>query len=322
VRGKLSFWIAAAALVPALAAGCTSTAVQSNSTFPKQSWTDKVSSGFKSGASKMAAMVAPKSDEKSESIFAPKKKPSPGPYVALAELQEQQGNIASAEVQLKKALSIDPNHLGALLAYAHLEDRQRNFQAAERYYQRALKKHGKNASVHNDMGLCYHRHNKLFEANQSLSKAVELDPDSKLYRANLAAVLVDQGKNSEALEQLVQAHGQPVGHYNLGYLLMQKKDTASALQHFQEAARLDPTFNEARQWVAQLGAPQQRGVPIVTQQPATMVARREPYAPGSIATGGQMPYPAANGQASGASYPVAPAGTNSAPTPGTPGVYR
>jgi Tfp pilus assembly protein PilF len=322
VRGKLICWIAAAALAPALVAGCTSTAMQSNSTFPKQSWTEKVTSGFKSGTSKMAAMVSPQSDEKSESIFTPKKKPSPGPYVALAELQEQQGNIAGAEEQLKKALSIDPNHLGALLAYAHLEDRQRNFQAAERYYQKALKKHGKNASVHNDMGLCYHRHNKLFEANKSLAKAVELDPDSKLYRANLAAVLVDQGKNSEALEQLVHAHGHPVGHYNLGYLLMQKKDTAAALQHFQEAARQDPTFNEARQWVAQLGAPQHRGLPVVTQQPVTMMARREPYAPGSIAAGGQMPYPATNGPVNGASYPAAPAGTSPAPTAGSPGVYR
>lgn len=317
----MPFWIAAAALMPALAAGCTSTAMQSNSTFPKQSWTDKVTSGFKSGTSKMAAMVTPKSDEKSESIFAAKKKPSPGPYVALAELQEQQGNIAGAEEQLKKALSIDPNHLGALLAYAHLEDRQRNFQAAERYYQKALRKHGKNASVHNDMGLCYHRHNKLPEANTALTKAIELDPDSKLYRANLAAVLVDQGKNPEALQQLVHAHGQPVGHYNLGYLLMQKKDTAGAMQQFQEAARLDPSFNEARQWVAQLGGPQQqRGMPVVTQQPATMVARREPYAPGSIASGGQLPYPTP-GAVNGASYPAA-AGTNPAPTAGSPGVYR
>jgi Tfp pilus assembly protein PilF len=316
--------MAVAALAPVLAVGCTSAATQSNSTFPKQSWADKLASGFKSGTSKVAAMGGAK-DETSESIFAPKKKPTAGPYVALAELQEQQGNIAGAEEQLKKALAIDPNHLGALLAYAHLEDRQRNFQAAERYYQKALKKHGKNASVHNDMGLCYHRHNKLPEANKALTRAIELDPDSKLYRANLAAVLVDQGKSPEALEQLVHAHGQPVGHYNLGYLLMQKKDMAGAMQHFQEAARLDPTFNEARQWVAQLGTPpqQQRGMPVAPQQPATMVARREPYAPGSIATGGQYPYPGANGQVNGASYPAAgPAGMNGAPTGGAPGIYR
>jgi hypothetical protein len=63
-------------------------------------------------------------------------------------------------------------------------------------------------------------------------------------------------------------------------------------------------------------------MPIVTQQPATMVARREAYAPGSIATAGQMPYPATNAQVNGASYPAAPAGMNPAPTAGSPGVYR
>lgn len=289
----MSFWMLAGALLPALVAGCTTTTAQS--TFPKKSWTEKVTSSFKSGTSKVAGMVAPRSDIESESILAPKKKPSPGPYVALAELQEQQGNIAAAETQLQRALDIDPNHLGALLAYAHLEDRQRNFQAALRYYNRALKKHGKDASVHNDMGLCYHRHSRFDDAATSLSKAIELDPSSKLYRANLAAVLVDQGKPSEALAQLVHAHGEPVGHYNLGYLLMQKKETAAALHHFRAAARLDPTFGEASQWVAQLAPPDQRTVPIAAQQPVTMVARREPhapYAPGSIANGGPTsPYP-------------------------------
>ncbi len=324
MRGKLPFWIATVALLPALAAGCTST-ISSNQFAPKQSWTDKLASGFKSSAGKLAAMGTPDDGIERENILAPKKKPSPGPYVALAELQERQGDIAAAESQLQKALAIDPNYLDGLLAYAHLEDRQRNFQAALRYYNRALKKHGKNASVHNDMGLCFHRHNKLNDAAKSLSKAVELDPDSKLYRANLAAVYVDQGKTAEALEQLVHAHGQPVGHYNLAYLLMQKKETAAALHHFREAARLDPTFGEARQWVAQLAPPTNQYTPAVAQQPVAMVARREPhpqYAPGSIAAGGAAsPYP--NTQAAGNSYPATgQAGTSRLPSSNGPTIYR
>ncbi len=316
---KLSFWTLAVALLPALTAGCT-TSTTAQSTFPKQSWTDKLASGFKSGTGKMAGLGAGQSEIESESILAPKKKPSPGPYVALAELQERQGKVAAAEAQLQRALDIDPNHLGALLAYAHLEDRQRNFQAALRYYNRALKKHGKDASVHNDMGLCYHRHGKFDEATRSLSKAIELDPGSKLYRANLAAVLVDQGKPSEALAQLIHAHGAPVGHYNLAYLLMQKKETAAALHHFREAARLDPTFGEAQQWVAQLAPQDQRTMPAVAQQPVTMVARREPqapYAPGSIANGAPAsPYPNTGAPASGQ------AGMSHPPASPSTGVYR
>ena len=60
-----------------------------------------------------------------------------------------------------------------------------------------MKKHSKDASVHNDLGLCYHRRGMLPEATKALQKAVELKPDSKLYRNNLAAVYVDQGKNKE-----------------------------------------------------------------------------------------------------------------------------
>jgi tetratricopeptide (TPR) repeat protein len=326
VRGKLPFGIAAVALFAALTAGCTST-TSSTQFSPKQSWTDKLASGFKSGSSKLAAMGTPDDHIERENILAPKKKPSPGPYVALGELQERQGDVAAAEAQFQKALAIDPNYLPAMLAYAHLEDRQRNFQAALRFYNRALKKHHDNASVHNDMGLCLHRHNKLNDAAKSLSEAVERDPDSKLYRANLAAVYVDQGKTSEALEQLVHAHGQPVGHYNLAYLLMQKKETTAALHHFKEAARLDPTFGEARQWVAQLAPPVNQFSPAVPQQPAVMVARREPsapYAPGSIVAGGaRSPYPNTVAPTAGGTYPeTGQAGTSRLPGSNGPTIYR
>ena len=164
------------------------------------------------------------------------------------------------------------------------------------YYKRALKKHSKDATVHNDMGLCYHRRGMLNDANKALTTAVELEPHKKLYRDNLAAVLVDQGKTEDALAQLTKAHGEPVGNYNLAYLLVQKHDNAQALHHFQRAAQLDPTLTAAHHWIAQLSP----GSAPVATRPVAMVAQRQPnpgypptadappqrsttpYAPGSI----------------------------------------
>jgi Flp pilus assembly protein TadD len=295
VRRNIRATVAALALLPALAAGCASSKGPYQP--QNQSFGDKVGASVKGGADKLASLVKPKpkipgSGEESVDVLAHDKKPGPSVYVAIAEINERNGNIPEAENQLKKALSLDPNHKGALLAYAHLEDRQRNFQAAIKYYNRALKKHGKDASVHNDMGLCYHRHNQLDGAAASLQKAVELEPHEKLYRANLAAVLVDQGKTNEALAQLSEAHGATVGHYNLGYMLMQKRDNNAALAHFQKAAQMDPSFSEAQQWVAQLSGRMAPYQPTTAGGPVAMMAQRPApasYAPGSTAQAAGAP---------------------------------
>ncbi len=221
----------------ALTAGCASTIKPPNQ---PQSWTDKVGSSFKSGTDKFAAAIAPKPKAAAETELQPDKKPGPGVYVAMAEMQEQNGNNEEAETLLRKALSMDQNHLGALLAYAHLEDRQKNFEAATRYYQKAARKHPKDASVQNDMGLCFHRHGRLDDAAKALKKATELESHKKLYHDNLAAVLVDQGKTEEALRELSIAHGEAVGNYNLGYLLAQKHDSAARCDIFSEQCRPIP----------------------------------------------------------------------------------
>jgi tetratricopeptide (TPR) repeat protein len=244
------------------------------------SFAEKVGDGVKSGTSKMVALVSPKPAPGSGAPSPPSAKPGPGVFVALAEMQERSGNVEEAETQLRKALAMDANHLGALVAYGHLEDRRGNFEAATKYYQRALKKHPKEASAHNDLGLCYHRRGMLPEAVKSLQTAIELQPHRKLYRDNLAAVLVDQGKPTDALVQLSAAHGEAVGNYNLGYLLAQKKNKSAALYHFRKAAEKDPSLTAANEWVAQLsggagagGPPSTPGPPAI-QRPPVIVAQR------------------------------------------------
>ncbi len=309
VRGKSCLPLAAVAFGAALSVGCTTTTVQPTFSPQPKSWTEKLSAGIKNGPAKLASAFGPKESVSSiGNVFDPKKKPSPTIHVAWAEVQERAGNIEQAETQLREALAIDPNHVGALLAYAHLEDRQRNFQAALKYYDKALKKHSKDANVHNDLGLCCHRHNKLNKAATALGNAVQLEPYQKLYRDNLAAVLVDQGKTPEALAQLIEAHGQPVGHYNLGYLLVQKRDTPAALHHFRRAAQLDPSFGEARQWIAQLSRP--AGPPVATRAPVAMLAQRQQpgagYAPGSIVPAGTASQYPPDGRATANRYSAPP----------------
>jgi Flp pilus assembly protein TadD len=237
-----------------LIGGCSSPTTARTISQP-ESFVDKVSSSVKSGTSKMVAAVKPKSSKYAAPTAEAPGKPGPALFAAAAQMHERSGNFGEAEANYRKALEIDPNHLGALVGYARLEDRRGNFDAATKFYQRAMKKHPKDATVHNDLGLCYHRRGMLPEATRELRQAVELDGSNALYRNNLAAAYVEQGRNNDALRQLTVAHGESAAHYNLGYLLMQKKDTQAALAHFRKAAEQDPSLTAAHQWIARLSPP-------------------------------------------------------------------
>jgi tetratricopeptide (TPR) repeat protein len=251
---KLLGCVAVAASLSVVAGGCASTTTKKPP--ESTSWTDKVTQSFKNGTAKVAAALKPKETKVPVATSPPSGKAGPNVFVAVAQAHENLGDLNEAEAQYKKALDLEPNHLPALLGYARLEDRRHNFDAAIKLYQQAMKKHSKESMVHNDLGLCYHRRGMLPEATKELQKAVELNQQSKLYRNNLAAVLVDQGRQKEALQQLTIAHGEPVAHYNLGYLLEQKKNHSAALAEFRKAAEIDPSLSAAQQWVAKLSSPQ------------------------------------------------------------------
>ncbi|MEX0678217.1 MAG: tetratricopeptide repeat protein [Pirellulales bacterium] len=244
----------------------------------QQTFMDKLGANVKTGTSKMAAAVMPKKTPLETPVMSPNGKPGPNLFVAVAQMHERTGKFDEAEANYRKALEHDSRHLGALVGYARLEDRRSNFEAATRLYRKAIQMHPKDASVHNDLGLCYHRRSMLPDATRELKRAVELAGENKLFRDNLAAVYVEQGKNDEALSQLTAAHGTSVGHYNLGYLLAQKGNRGEALYHFQKAAEVDGNLIAARHWVAKLQAP---GGPYVSPAGGMAVAQAPPQAYGA-----------------------------------------
>jgi Tfp pilus assembly protein PilF len=320
VGNKLLNTVGLALSLVALSGGCTTVTTAPKPVGAPTSWTEKVTASVKSGTSKMTAMISPKPKPGTEAASATaEKKPGPSVFVALAQVNERNGNLEGAELQYQKALKLDPTHLGALVGYARLEDGRNNFDAATKLYNRAIKKHPEEASVYNDLGLCYHRRGRLPEATKALEKAVELQPARRLFRGNLAAVLVEQGKTDAALTQLVAAHGEAVGHYNLAYLLTQKKDNKAAIVHFQKALEKDPSMTPAREWLAQLSPqPAPRPSTIETLPPTgTMVATTRTGAMASLASRPHASPPPWNPQlvAAASPEPVVPAAKPAPPTP-------
>ena len=179
-------------------------------------------------------------------------KPSADVFVAMAQIKEQEGETGEAEKLYQRALRANSKSLDALVGYAHLEDRLGKFEQATRFYKKAIAKHPHEAGVYNDLALCYHRHGMLEDWEKSFRKAIQLQPDRTLYRNNLAKVLVDKGQTEDGLQELLAANGPADAHYNMGCLLHQKGDDATALYHFRQASTREPTMVAARQWIAKL----------------------------------------------------------------------
>jgi Tfp pilus assembly protein PilF len=183
------------------------------------------------------------------------KSPPPGPdlYVSTARVYEGTQNTEAAKAQYERALKIDPAYLPALLGYAHLLDTQKEFTDADKYYEKAAKKHPEVAAIYNDWGMSQQRRGRLDESARLLTKATQLQPNKALYRNNLAMVLVVMHRPEEAYRQLAAIETPAVAHFNLGALLHRAGDDQTAAFHFARASIEDPTWAQARQWADRLG---------------------------------------------------------------------
>ena len=180
------------------------------------------------------------------------KQVSPQIFVQVARVYEAKGDYASALKQYEQALKIAPQNTEVLLGMARAYDRKGDYALAVGTYEQAANIEPNNAVVFNDLGLCFARHGELPRAQLALERAVAIASTSKLYRNNLATVLVQQNRYDDALQQLLAVLPEPSAHYNLGFLAERHGNRAVALQQFQQAAALDPQLAAARQMIDKL----------------------------------------------------------------------
>lgn len=229
-----------------------------------------------------------------------------GPSVALAMARhnEEQGNPPEAAKFYQQAIQTAPRDPRPLAGYARFKATQGDLPEAIELYQKAIRLSPDDAAIHNDMGLSYARARKFNEAAAALGRAVELQPKAALYRNNLAMVLVDLGQIDNAFTHLAAVHSPAVAHYNLGYLLNQKGQTALAVQHFSFALQMEPSLTQAQYWL-------QRLTPAPAASPQSMAA--SPQDPSTVRVANRPDVVQLPTSAPSAPQPVAPAAANGPP---------
>lgn len=210
------------------------------------------------GASSSPSTLGPEEPLHEGVSLGSKATPSAELHVATARMAEQSGQLAEAERHYQEALAIDPRHTQALVGQARLKDNNGQPDRALALYETAAKADPDNASIFNAMGLSYARQRRFRQSIGALERAIRLEPKKGLYRNNVAMVLVETGDIDGALSHLKAVQGEAVAHYNVGYILQKKGDSAAAAEHFAQAAEKDPSLTAASAWLAKLQAERPR----------------------------------------------------------------
>ena len=111
-------------------------------------------------------------------------------------------NTNEALAALKEAIELDSNNSTALHLYGSMLNQQNSLECVS-FYERSLKINNKSYLTFNGLGNFYLKTNQFEKAENSYSKAIEINPkrSAKIYK-NRAYLREKQNKNSDAKEDL------------------------------------------------------------------------------------------------------------------------
>ncbi len=175
---------------------------------------------------------------------------------AVAEELVEVGQLPEAVEQFRLGLQ-NPGHMEkvdlwrAEYRFADALCRLKRYDEAMSHYEQAANSNPKSFAIYLDMGVCYDKTGQMERAAQAYRKALQLNPASAIAHANLGKALVTLQDIDGALahyERSVELFaGDADTQLQLGLLLAMHGKNEEARKHVNEALRLDPKSQEAKE---------------------------------------------------------------------------
>ena len=109
----------------------------------------------------------------------------------------------------------------------------------------------------------HNRRKEFPEAIQCLSKALEMDPENRVYITTLGFTFARTGQTEQSMVLLARSMGLASAHYNVGRMLLHLQRTEEGMDHIRQAVQLNPNLAGARQLLGEqdqgVGARQLQG---------------------------------------------------------------
>jgi tetratricopeptide (TPR) repeat protein len=204
----------------------------------------------------------------------------PSTYVQMGALSEEAANEPNrspaerdtfhrqARESFQKALQVDPKCMAAYVALGESLLATGERDQAQAMFGKAIELAPNDANLWAELGAAQARYKDWPNAVASMTKASQLDPTNKMLQTRLGLTLARAGRYQDGLNILAKIMPEAEARFNIARMMKHNQDPAAAEMQLQFALRADPTFEPARQMLAErgyAGSIQQAGY----QQPAT-----------------------------------------------------
>lgn len=177
--------------------------------------------------------------------------PQPEVFELLGRIFSREGNAVESMNYFHQALDAgyETAALHATLGNIYLEVNG-DYDASMKAYQNSLRINYNDPSVHVRLGFIFVLQEKFELAFFHYNEALRLQPDFLPAHVNLMALFFVQERDTEALEKgykILKDH--PTEYrtqYMVGKILLRQGKSEQAIQHFQEALRIEPQFKDAQ----------------------------------------------------------------------------
>jgi tetratricopeptide (TPR) repeat protein len=163
---------------------------------------------------------------------------------ALAELLLAKGRLTDSRTEVRKILLAQPGYVPALILDATIDLAEKKYAEAEPKLTALVKGQPNNALVHRQMGLYYDSRGRASEAENSLLRALELQPDSEKSLQDLTQFYMRTKQTEKALQRIkrIPDDMKRAFHYELlGLVYAQAGRHAEAENAYRSALEKDPS---------------------------------------------------------------------------------
>ena len=165
-------------------------------------------------------------------------------------LAETQGELAEAKGRYARAYQYDPDSVQVLLRLGTAQLQLNELEEAGRSLEKAILVDSADSRPKFLLGVLYTHQQRFEEASHQYAEVLSLDPRNLGALSQLADLYMLQDKVQDGLkvyERLLQERpDSPVAHFNAGVLCLKAQQWEQAVKHMAEAAKLDPSYLEAR----------------------------------------------------------------------------
>jgi Flp pilus assembly protein TadD len=173
-------------------------------------------------------------------------------YMERGRAHLEAGRLNEAVAELSRAASLDPklSQAHSLLAVAY--DRKGLRDRAEDSYRRAIHVNDRDPEALNNLGYSLYLSGNYRAAVDKLKKAARLAPNDTRVLNNLALAQTRLGKYDDAYKNFARAGGEFNGHANVAALLVRAGREEKAVEHLEQARKLQPDSQNVLRQLAEL----------------------------------------------------------------------